>query len=155
MAAKRSSSDGATGASQAASQIGAEAGSIKPEQALALMSMGLMQKLAASGELPWMWNETEDGGSCDVAGLRQRLELTELALRTGAPLTTAEVTFLLGARPGGEDVERGGLRARRLSRNVWKLSTVTGRDGSSRDKGSRDSDNVSFHSFNDGRRRFA
>lgn len=150
MAAKRSSSDGATGASQAANQIGAEAGSIKPEQALALMSMGLMQKLAARGELPWMWSESEDGGNCDVAGLRQRLELTDLALRTGAPLTTAEVTFLMGARPGSEDVQRGGLRARRLSRNVWRLSGVTGRDSSS-----RDTDQVSFHSFNDGRRRFA
>jgi hypothetical protein len=28
----------------------------------------------------------------------------------------------MGARPGGPVVERGGLRARRLSRNVWQLS---------------------------------
>ena len=45
-----------------------------------------------------------------------------LALDTGAPLSTAEVTLLLGARPGAPVVQRGGLRARRLSRNVWKLS---------------------------------
>lgn len=151
MAAKRSSDSAANGAPQGPQhQGGGDPGAIKPEQALALMSMGLMQKLAASGELPWMWSESEDGGNCDVAGLRQRLELTDLALRTGAPLTTAEVTFLMGARPGSEDVQRGGLRARRLSRNVWRLSAVTGRDSSS-----RDTDQVSFHSFNDGRRRFA
>ena len=46
----------------------------------------------------------------------------QLALDTGAPLSTAEVSLLLGARPGSSVVQRGGLRARRLSRNVWKLS---------------------------------
>lgn len=115
---------------------------MKPEQALALVGMGLMQKMAANGELPWMWSETEDGGSCDVPGLRQRLELTQLALETGAPLSTAEVTFLMGARPGAAEVERGGLRARRVSRNVWRLSQVRGEVSN-------------FASFNDGRRRFA
>ena len=55
----------------------------------------------------------------------------------------------MGARPGGEAVERGGLRARRLSRNVWKLSQSEGAVGT------RERDNVSFASFNDGRRRFA
>ncbi|MEB3247286.1 MAG: hypothetical protein VKJ63_05420, partial [Synechococcus sp.] len=39
-----------------------------------------------------------------------------------APLTTAEVSFLMGAKPGTERVERGGLVARRVSRNVWRLS---------------------------------
>ena len=101
--------------------------------------MGLKQKRAAKGELPGMWNDAEDGGSCDSGALRQRLELTDLALRTGAPLSTAEVTYLMGARPGGELVERGGLRARRLSRNVWKLSQA---GGSAPGPGSRD--NVSW-----------
>jgi hypothetical protein len=121
---------------------------IKPEQALALVGMGLVQKMSANGELPWVWTEREDGGNCDVSSLRQRLELTELALSTGAPLSTAEVAYLMGARPAGEDVERGGLRARRLSRNVWKLSQASGSGAAGRD-------NVSFASFNDGRRRFA
>ena len=75
VAAKRS-------ASPAASQ---EAAELNPEQALALVGMGLMQKIAASGELPWVWNEAEDASACDVAALRQRLELTHLALQTGAP----------------------------------------------------------------------
>ena len=100
----------------------AEAQGVKPEQALAFIGLGLMQKMAASGhDLPWIWSDAEDGGQADLASLRQRLELTQLALQTGAPLSTAEVTQLLGVRPTSEAVERGGLRARRLSRNVWKL----------------------------------
>jgi hypothetical protein len=96
---------------------------VKPEQALAFIGLGLMGKLADGGrELPWIWNEDDDGGRVDGAALRQRLELVQLALQTGAPLSTAEVTHLLGARPGSAVVQRGGLTARRLSRNVWKLS---------------------------------
>jgi hypothetical protein len=149
VAAKRSASTGSTSASRPIQEdAAADLQGVKPEQALALVGMGLMQKMAANGELPWMWNEAEDGGRCDVSGLRQRLELTDLALRTGAPLSTAEITYLMGARPGGETVERGGLRARRVSRNVWKLSQADGSAGAS------GRDNVAFASFNDGRRRF-
>jgi hypothetical protein len=116
----------------------ASAQGIKPEQALAFIGLGLMQKMAGSSEdLPWVWNEVEDGGNADLSALRQRLELVNLALQTGAPLSTAEVTALLGARPGAAVVERGGLKARRLSRNVWKLTKA---DSSS-------------SSFNDGFRR--
>jgi hypothetical protein len=111
------------------------------------VGMGLMQKMAASGELPWIWSDAEDGGNCDVAALRQRLELTQLALQTGAPLSTAEVTYLMGARPGSAEVERGGLRARRVSRNVWKLSEARSSE--------RRGEVTPFGSFNDGRRRFA
>ena len=107
----------------------ATAEGLKPEQALAFIGLGLMQKLANSGqERPWMWSESEDGGQADLSALRQRLELTQLAIQTGAPLTTAEVTHLMGARPGTATVERGGLTARRLSRNVWKLSRTNGDD---------------------------
>jgi len=96
---------------------------VKPEQALAFIGLGLMGKLAeGSGERPWVWSEEEDAGSIDLAALRQRLELVQLALQTGAPLSTVEVTQLLGARPGAPTVQRGGLTARRLGRNVWKLS---------------------------------
>jgi hypothetical protein len=96
---------------------------VKPEQALAFIGLGLMGKLADGGkDLPWIWNEEDDGGSFDGTSLRQRLELVQLALQTGAPLSTAEVTHLMGTRPGAAVVQRGGLTARRLSRNVWKLS---------------------------------
>lgn len=98
---------------------------VKPEQALAFIGLGLMRKMAADQDPPLgaaLWNEEEAGAAADLAALRQRLELIQLALQTGAPLSTAEVTQLLGARPGAAAVERGGLAARRLSRNVWKLS---------------------------------
>lgn len=96
---------------------------VKPEQALALIGMGLMGRLAEGGaDRPWIWNGEEDDRSADLGSLRQRLELVQLALQTGAPLSTAEVTELLGARPGAPIVQRGGLTARRLGRNVWKLS---------------------------------
>jgi len=96
---------------------------VQPEQALAFIGLGLMGKLAEGGSQPaWLWNEEEDGGSVDTTALRQRLELVQLALQTGAPLTTAEVSHLMGARPGAPVVQRGGLSARRLARNVWKLS---------------------------------
>jgi hypothetical protein len=114
----------------------ASARGIQAEQALALIGFGLFQRLRQSSDGPhWSWSEADDGGSADLTSLRQRLELTRLAIQTGAPLSTAEVTALLGARPGSALVERGGLRARRLSRNVWKLSQTDadgaddGRDG--------------------------
>jgi hypothetical protein len=139
VASKRSASPAASAPAPEAAATG-----LPPEQALALVGMGVLQQLAASGERPWVWSEREDGGSCDTGALRQRLELIDLALRTGSPLSTAEVTYLLGARPGHAVVERGGLRAKRVSRNVWTLSQV--RSGSA--------EVSSFSSFNDGRRRF-
>lgn len=95
---------------------------VQPDQALALIGLGLMGRLGAETHGPWIWNGEEDGGGADLTALRQRLELVDLALRTSAPLSTAEVTQLLGARPGSAVVERGGLVARRFGRNVWKLS---------------------------------
>lgn len=96
---------------------------LKPEQALAFIGMGLMRKLAEEGDsLPWLWSGEEESSTTDLPSLRQRLELVDLALRTTAPLTTAEVAHLMGARPGSPVVERGGLVARRQSRNVWILS---------------------------------
>jgi hypothetical protein len=93
------------------------------EQALALIGMGLMRKLMAEGDGgAWLWMGEESAAAVDVGSLRQRLELVDLAVRTAAPLTTAEVTHLLGARPGSPVVERGGLLARRRGRNVWILS---------------------------------
>jgi hypothetical protein len=77
------------------------------------------------GDLPWSWQGEEDAGQADLAALRQRLELIQLALQTGAPLSTAEMSQLLGAKPGSAVIERGGLVARRISRNVWKLSRAS------------------------------
>lgn len=95
---------------------------LKAEQALGLVGLGLMQKITGDGKsgLNWLFEESEE--KADLVSLRQRLELTSLAIQTGAPLSTAEVTQLLGVRPTSAKTERGGLIARRLSRNVWKLS---------------------------------
>jgi hypothetical protein len=95
---------------------------LAPEQLLACIALGWMGRQRDGVEpQTWILNE-EPQGPADLASLRQRLEVIQLAVQTGAPLTTAEVTKLLGARPGADLVERGGLRARRISRNVWKLS---------------------------------
>ena len=120
-----------------------EQSSLKPvdlnaDQALGMVSFGLMQRLAQDGQvdLPWL----EASGNADselMRQLRQRLELTSLAIETGAPLTTTEVSKLLGARPGTERVERGGLVARRVSRNVWRLSKTEESDRSERYDGFR------------------
>ena len=92
---------------------------INTEQALGLVSLGLMQKLSGEGiaDLNWL----KDDERCDLHDLRQRLELTSLAIETGAPLSTSEVSKLLGVKPGASKIERGGLIAKKLSRNVWKL----------------------------------
>jgi hypothetical protein len=92
---------------------------INPEQALGLVSLGLMQKLSdkGMGDLNWL----RDDEKCDSYELRQRLELTSLAIETGAPLSTTEVSKLLGVRPSSSKIERGGLIAKKISRNVWRL----------------------------------
>ncbi|KZR86838.1 hypothetical protein MITS9509_00781 [Synechococcus sp. MIT S9509] len=103
---------------------------LNAEQALGLVSYSLMQRLAREGQTEMPWLETDDSSHAGmVRQLRQRLELTSLAVDSGAPLTTAEVTYLLGARPGTESVERGGLTARRVSRNVWRLSRMDDSSG--------------------------
>ena len=93
---------------------------INTEQALGLVSLGLMQKLSDKGISDLNWLKEDE--KCDTYELRQRLELTSLAIETGAPLSTSEVSKLLGVRPGTSKVERGGLVAKKLSRNVWRLT---------------------------------
>ena len=102
---------------------------VNADQALGMVSFGLMQRLAKEGnvDLPWLDTPT-DANAERLRQLKQRLELTQLAIDTGAPLSTSEVTALLGAKPGSERVQRGGLLAKRVSRNVWRLSRVDGSD---------------------------
>jgi len=97
---------------------------INPEQALGLVSLGLMQKLSDKGIADLNWLKEDE--KCDLYDLRQRLELTSLAIETGAPLSTSEVSKLLGVRPSGAlRVERGGLIAKKISRNVWRLTKTS------------------------------
>ena len=95
---------------------------LKAEQTLGLIGLGLMQKMSREGVSGWDWSSEGTGEKADLVALRQRLELTALAIETGAPLTTSEVAQLLGSRPVSSKAERGGLIARRLSRNVWKIN---------------------------------
>ncbi|MEB3362176.1 MAG: hypothetical protein VKI42_08655 [Synechococcaceae cyanobacterium] len=55
------------------------------------------------------------------AGTLARLEAGERAIRSGLPVTTAEAGWLLLARPGGDEVRRGRVIARRIGRNAWSL----------------------------------
>ena len=95
---------------------------IKADEALGLVSLGLMQKLANKGLSDLNWLEDSNNEKADMHALRQRLEITSLAIETGAPLTTSEITELIGIKPTSSKTERGGLIAKRLSRNVWRLS---------------------------------
>jgi len=107
------------------------------DQALGMVSFGLMQRLAQDGQVDLPWLDTSSSDAERIRQLRQRLELTALAIDTGAPLTTAEVGFLMGAKPGSERVERGGLVARRVSRNVWRINRLDSNDNSFRNDGFR------------------
>ena len=105
---------------------------VNADQALGMVSFGLMQRLAQEGQVELPWLAGSDNSEAErIRQLRQRLELTSLALETGAPLSTTEVSFLMGARPGSDRVERGGLLARKVSRNVWRLSRLDQSEGSS------------------------
>jgi hypothetical protein len=60
----------------------------------------------------------------DQAALLARLEAAERAIRSGLPLTTGEVTWIMGARPGAATVTRGRIIATRHGRNVWSLARI-------------------------------
>jgi hypothetical protein len=96
---------------------------LSPDQTLGLVSLSLMQKLSQKDpSLSWLADPKPD--QLNLKNLRDRLELTELALKTGAPLTTSEVSILMGVKPGKSKIERGGLLATKIARNVWKLSKL-------------------------------
>ena len=103
-------------------QTPVEAMDLSSEKALGLVSFGLMQKLATEDQVEFPWLDGKANNNFDqLRNLRQRLELTALAIQTGAPLSTSEVTYLLGTKPLSEKFMRGGIVAKRLSRNVWNL----------------------------------
>ena len=96
---------------------------LSTDKNLGLVSLSLMQKLSKK-DPTFSWLIDENSESKNLNNLRDRLELTELAIRTGAPLSTSEVSILMGAKPGKSKVERGGLLATKISRNVWKISKL-------------------------------
>ena len=96
---------------------------LSTDKTLGLVSLSLMQKLSQK-DPTFSWLTGEDSESKNLNNLRNRLELTELAIKTGAPLSTSEVSVLMGAKPGKSKVERGGLLATKIARNVWKISKL-------------------------------
>ena len=96
---------------------------LSSEKTLGLVSLSLMQKLSQK-DPTFSWLIDENSESKNLNNLRNRLELTELAIKTGAPLSTTEVSILMGAKPGKSKIERGGLLAIKISRNVWKISKL-------------------------------
>ena len=96
---------------------------LSSEKTLGLVSLSLMQKLSQK-DPTFSWLIDENNESKNLNNLRCRLELTELAIKTGAPLSTSEVSILMGAKPGKSKVERGGLLATKISRNVWKITKL-------------------------------
>ena len=94
---------------------------LSPDQTLGLVSLTLMQKLSQKDpSFSWLIDDNKE--LRNMKNFRNRLELIDLALKTGAPISTAEVSFLMGAKPGKSRVERGGLIAIKVSRNVWKIA---------------------------------
>ena len=94
---------------------------LSPDQTLGLVSLSLMQKLSQKDpSFSWLIDDNKE--LRNMKNFRNRLELIDLAIKTGAPISTAEVSFLMGAKPGKSRVERGGLIAIKVSRNVWKIA---------------------------------
>ena len=101
-------------AQAAAASLAHPNGAQAQTQTLALLGSSVMQQLLA-------WGEAARGNDDDAMGLRQRLEMTALAIQTGAPLTTREAGLLLGAKPTASPMRRAGLVASRVGRNAWQL----------------------------------
>ena len=94
---------------------------LSPDQTLGLVSLSLMQKLSQKDpSLNWLIEDNKD--LQNLKSFRNRLELVDLAIKTGAPISTSEVSFLMGAKPGKSRIERAGLVAIKVSRNVWKIA---------------------------------
>jgi hypothetical protein len=62
--------------------------------------------------------------SADPAPFLARLEAAERAIRSGLGLTTTETAWILGVKPGGSPVTRGGITATRTGWNCWRLESA-------------------------------
>jgi hypothetical protein len=66
--------------------------------------------------------------SADHGPFLGRLEAAERAIRSGLGLTTSEVAWILGVRPGAKVVVRGGITATRTGWNCWRLTSADSPD---------------------------
>lgn len=58
------------------------------------------------------------------AQLLQRLQALKLAQETGLGLSTQELAWLIGAKPGSASFVRGKVLVERQARNVWSVQAV-------------------------------
>lgn len=61
----------------------------------------------------------------DPAAFLARLEAAERAIASGLGLTTAEAAWILGVKPGGSPITRGGITAIRTGWNCWRLEPAS------------------------------
>jgi hypothetical protein len=92
-----------------------------PTSMIPMESTGLARTIPMESDGTQEPPPVESDGLRQMEQLRMRLAALRDAVELGAPLTTAEVSALLGARPGGSEVVRGRLRAVRESRNCWTV----------------------------------
>jgi hypothetical protein len=83
--------------------------------------------VAPSAESP------ESADTADTRQLLRRLEAAQKAMALGFPLSTAEVSWILGVRPGSQTTTRAGVKARRTARNVWRLQSADSPDSGDSD----------------------
>lgn len=69
--------------------------------------------------------------SGDPGPFLARLEAAERAIRSGLGLTTAEVSWILGVKPGSSPIARAGITATRTGWNCWQLSAASAESGDS------------------------
>ena len=62
--------------------------------------------------------------SADPKPFLARLEAAERAIASGLGLSTSEVSWILGVKPSGSPVTRGGITATRTGWNCWRLTRV-------------------------------
>ena len=70
-------------------------------------------------------NTTDEGQG--GAALLPRLEAAERAIASGLPLTTVEVAWILGVKPGatiGTTIARGGIAITHHGADVWSLARI-------------------------------
>jgi len=73
-------------------------------------------------------SSTASPDSADPGPFLARLEAAERAIRSGLGLSTAEVAWILGVRPGSSPVTRGGITAVRTGWNCWRLRSADSAD---------------------------
>ena len=71
---------------------------LTPDQTLGLVSLSLMQKLSQK-DPSFSWLEEDKIEKVNLKNLRDRLELTQLAINTGAPLTTSDCLLYTSPSP--------------------------------------------------------